>query len=125
MAMMGLGGMAESNIQNKNAIKDQANMQTSEQANIAANQKTAFGNLAGNIGANPGPATAANQPGSAAPVYNGANIPIAGAPPGTSANPASALNKMSVPGSGAAAGAGTQLPPAVLAALKQAISGQT
>jgi hypothetical protein len=123
MAMLGAGSMIDQNVQSKNAIKNQQNMQTSEQAQIAKNQATAQAGLAGNLAANPGPATAANQPGSAAPTYSGSSIPLAGTP---------ARSPLSMPGSGApaslsggpASAGGASLPPQVLAMLKQAISGQ-
>jgi hypothetical protein len=110
--------MIDQNVQNKNAIKNAANAETTAQANVTKNQGTAQAGLNTYLGANPGTAQAGNAPTS--PVYSGANIPIAGAPrPAAPGTPGPGM--MSVPGSGAAPGAGTQLPPQLLATLKQAL----
>ena len=126
--------MVDQNMQQKATVKDAENAKTTAQADATKAQGTASDNMQKYLAANPGPAGPGNAP-SAAPAYSGANIPIVGAPPGTGANPASALNTMAgasgvppTPGGGPgpgmmSGGAGKSLPPAVLAALKQAMGG--
>ena len=115
-----VGEMVNQNVQQKATVKDAQNAEASAQANVTKAQGTATGSLNDYLKANPGPAQAGNAP-SAAPAYSGASIPIAGAPrPAAPGTPGPGM--MSAPGSGAPS-AGTQLPPQVLAMLKQAMSG--
>jgi hypothetical protein len=121
--LLGTGGMVAANAESKAAIKNAQNATATASAQETTNQGNAQSGLAGML-KNP-PATA---PGgvTAPPAYNGAAIPIAGAPRAATPGP----GMMSVRGSGvtpsgaAPPAAGSQLPPAVLAMLKQAISGQ-
>jgi hypothetical protein len=126
--------MIDQNMQQKATIKDKENAEASAQANATKAQGVATGHLNDYLKANPGPAQGA-------PAYSGASIPLAGAPPGTSSDPRSALNTMAgasgippTPGGGPgpgmmsagaapSGGAGKALPPAVLVALRQAMSG--
>lgn len=127
-ALFGGAAMVDQNMQKKSTIKNKENAEASAKAGVTNAQGVATGNLNDYLKANPGPAQASNQPGAAA--YSGSSIPLAGAQPGTSSDPRNALNTMAgaappTPGmmSGAPGGAGKSLPPAVLAMLKQAMSG--
>jgi hypothetical protein len=129
MALLGGGAMVDQNMQQKATIKDAENAKASAQADATKAQGNATSGLDAYLKANPGPAQASNAPAA----YSGANIPLAGTPPGTGANPASALNTMAgasgippAPGGGPGPGmmsTGKQLPPAVLDALRKAMSG--
>jgi hypothetical protein len=119
-ALGAVGGAVDENVQNKATIKNAASAEATAQANVTKNVATGQSNLGNYLAANPGPAQAGNQP-KASP-YAGASIPLAGAPgrapqslPGAGAAPGPGMQ--TAPG-----GAGTQLPPTVLAALKQAMS---
>lgn len=113
--------MIDQNMQQKATVKDAENAKTTAQADVTKATGTATDSMQKYLAAHPGPAGAGNAP-SAAPAYSGANIPIVGAPPGTGANPASALNTM-VGGAPGVPAAGKSLPPAVLDALRKAMSG--